>query len=79
VIEGFAAIEARLAREPETGRFCHGDAPSLADCCLVPQVANARRFEVPLEPYPTIRRIDEAARSLPAFAAAAPEAQADAA
>ncbi|MGD9537301.1 MAG: maleylacetoacetate isomerase [Alphaproteobacteria bacterium] len=74
---GFEAIETMLAGDPRTGRFCHGDAPGLADCCLVPQVANARRFKLPLDAYPTILRIDEAARALPAFAAAAPEAQAD--
>jgi maleylacetoacetate isomerase/maleylpyruvate isomerase len=77
VAVGFAALEHTLAGDPRTGRFCHGDAPGLADCCLVPQVANARRFKLPLEAYPTIVRIDEAARALPAFAAAAPEAQAD--
>ena len=76
---GFEALETRLARERETGRFCHGDAPTLADVCLVPQVANARRFSVDLAPYPTIVRIDAACQSIAAFAAAAPERQPDAA
>jgi maleylacetoacetate isomerase len=75
---GLGALEARLAEEAETGRFCHGDAPGLADLCLVPQLGNARRFGVDLAPWPTILRIEAACRALPAFAAAAPEAQPDA-
>ncbi|HRG16866.1 MAG TPA: maleylacetoacetate isomerase, partial [Pseudomonadota bacterium] len=55
-----------------------GDLPSIADCCLVPQVYNARRFEVDLTPYPTIRRINDRCLSLPAFDLARPEKQADA-
>jgi maleylacetoacetate isomerase len=75
---GFEALETRLAREAETGRFCHGDAPTLADVCLVPQLANARRFDIDVSPYPTLTRIEAACRALPAFAAAAPERQPDA-
>ncbi|MFN8722845.1 MAG: maleylacetoacetate isomerase [Rhodospirillales bacterium] len=75
--EGFAAIEAML-REGPAGAFCHGDAPTLADVCLVPQVANAHRVTTDLSPYPIIRRIDETCRGLPAFAAAAPGNQPDA-
>jgi maleylpyruvate isomerase len=75
---GFEALETRLAREAETGHFCHGDAPTLADICLVPQLANARRFDVDLAPYPTLTRIEAACQALPAFAAAAPERQPDA-
>jgi maleylpyruvate isomerase len=78
VSEGFEAIEARLARESETGTFCHGETPTLADICLVPQVGNARRFEVDLAPYPTIRRIAEACDALPEFADARPDCQPDA-
>lgn len=74
---GFDAIEAIL-RGPDTGKFCHGDTPTMADVFLVPQVFNARRFKVPMDAYPTIMRVDEAARALPAFAAAAPEKQQDA-
>lgn len=82
---GMAALEARLAGEKETGRFCHGDAPTLADCCLVPQLYNARRFHqvfntapFDLAPYPTVTRIEQACLALPAFQAAAPERQPDA-
>lgn len=75
---GFKAIEAVLADEGHAGEFCEGNAPTLADCCLVPQVYNARRFGVPLDAYPTIVRIDEACRALDAFRRAAPEAQPDA-
>lgn len=78
VIEGLRALEARLASEPETGRYCHGDMPGFADCFLVPQLYNARRFGCDLEPYPTIVRIDAACSGLEAFKAAAAEAQPDA-
>ncbi len=75
---GFATIEHLLATSETTGEFCHGDVPTLADVCLVPQVYNARRFNVDMTPYPKIVRIDENCRALEAFAAAAPEAQGDA-
>jgi len=69
---GFEALERSLARDAAGGRFCHGDTPTLADVCLVPQVFNARRFAVALEPYPRIAAIDAACRELPAFQSAAP-------
>ena len=78
IAEGFTALEAMLAAEPRTGRFCHGDQPTLADVCLVPQVANAERLDCDLTPYPTITRLAATARALPAFADAAPERQPDA-
>ena len=78
VVEGFTALETMLADNPSTGRFCHGDTPTLADACLVPQVFNARRFEVDMQPFPTIARIDTECLKLEAFAAAAPGSQADA-
>ena len=78
VITGFTALEKRLAAEPWTGRFCHGDAPGFADISLVPQVANAKRFKVDLVRFPTIRRIDDECRKLEAFQKAAPENQPDA-
>jgi maleylpyruvate isomerase len=78
---GLAAIEARLVSGPGaelTGRFCHGDHPTLADCCLVPQVFNARRFGCDLKHVPTVVRIDAECRNLAPFADAAPEKQPDA-
>lgn len=76
---GFDAMERMLVESVETGRFCHGDTPTLADCCLVPQLFNARRFNVDLTSYPTLVRIEEACLALEAFDAARPENQADAA
>jgi maleylacetoacetate isomerase len=78
VTMGFTPLETRLAQEAGTGRFCHGDTPGFADCVLVPQVANARRFKVDLEAFPTIQRIDAACRELEPFKQAAPESQPDA-
>ena len=75
---GFEALEKALARDRARGRFCHGDAPTLADVCLVPQMANARRFDIDLSPYPTLMRIESACLALPAFADAAPARQPDA-
>ena len=75
---GFEALEKQLARESATGRHCHGDTPTLADVCLVPQLANARRFDIDLSPYPTLTRIEAACNALPAFASAAPSKQPDA-
>lgn len=75
---GFTAMEAQLAAESASGNFCHGDAPTLADVFLVPQVANARRFDLDLSVFPTLLRIDAKCRELPAFIAAAPQNQADA-
>ena len=75
---GLAAVEARVAGNPATGRFCHGEYPTLADCCLVPQVFNARRFGCRLDHVPTVVRIDAECRTLPPFVAAAPENQPDA-
>ena len=72
VESGLTAVEARLAASGETGRFCHGDQPGLADCVLVPQIHNARRFDCRLDHLPTVMRIHEACMALPAFAETQP-------
>jgi maleylacetoacetate isomerase len=78
VKDGFSAMEKMLAGNPATGKCCHGDQPSLADICLVPQVFNARRFEVDMPAFPTIQRIEAHCLNLKPFADAAPGKQADA-
>jgi maleylacetoacetate isomerase len=75
---GLEALESAVARDPRTGRFCHGDSPTLADVCLVPQLANGRRVDMDLSPYPTLLRIEAECQALPAFADAAPMRQPDA-
>jgi maleylpyruvate isomerase len=74
--EGLAACETLIADQP--GPFCFGAAPTLADVCLVPQLANARRFGVRVEDFPRLLAAETAARPLQAFADAAPERQIDA-
>ena len=74
---GFGALERLLADDPRTASFCHGDTPGLADIALVPQVYNAHRYPLDLDPYPTIMRIYQACRTLDAFAAADPDRQPD--
>jgi len=74
VTEGFKAIEAMIAPGP----YAFGAQPTLADCCLVPQVFNARRFNTPLEAFPKIVAVDAACLKLPAFDRARPENQPDA-
>jgi maleylacetoacetate isomerase len=75
---GFAALEKIVANAPDTGRFVHGDTPTLADICLIPQMANARGAKMDLTPYPTLKRIEKAAYELEAFNAALPANQPDA-
>ncbi|MDR7194168.1 maleylacetoacetate isomerase [Luteimonas terrae] len=77
VRDGLEAFEA-LLQQHGAGDFCIGNAPTIADCALVPQLYNARRFGIDLAPYPLIRRIESVCAALPAFDAAAPERQADA-
>lgn len=74
VIEGFKAIEAMIAPSP----YACGSQVSLADVCLVPQVFNARRLKVPLDPFPKIVAVETACLKLPAFDKARPENQPDA-
>jgi maleylpyruvate isomerase len=74
--EGFTALEALVGRYG--GLYAFGDAPGMADCCLVPQVYSARRFNVDLSAFPAIEAVDGRAKSLAAFAAAHPDRQPDA-
>ncbi len=76
---GFDALETMLAADPGRGKFCFGDAPTLADVYLIPQVESARRFKVDLSGYPLICAVDQACCALDAFKNAAPAMQPDAA
>ncbi|WP_248558654.1 maleylacetoacetate isomerase [Paraburkholderia terrae] len=75
---GFSSLESRLSSEHRVGDFVFGSTPTIADLCLVPQVWNARRFEIPLNRYPTIMRLAANAMALNAFAQAEPSKQPDA-
>jgi maleylacetoacetate isomerase len=75
---GFSSLEARLKAEQRVGKFVFGNAPTIADLCLVPQVWNARRFEIPLNQYPNIARLSSNAMELEAFQLAEPASQPDA-
>jgi maleylpyruvate isomerase len=77
IAEGLAALEVAVG-DGQAGRFCHGDEPGLADCYLVPQLYNARRFGVETAGLPTLLRIEAACAALPAFQAAHPDRQPDA-
>ncbi|WP_218164826.1 maleylacetoacetate isomerase [Pseudoduganella namucuonensis] len=74
---GLAALEADLRRDPQRGRYCVGDTPTMADCCLVPQLFAARRFGMDLAPFPTLLAIEAACLELPAFQLAHPSRQPD--
>jgi len=75
---GFAAMESLLAEHPESGSFCHGDSPTIADICLVPPVASAKSFGGDLSQYKRVMRIHDHVMAMPAFADAAPSKQPDA-
>jgi len=75
--KGLSALERLLFRDPNTGIFCHGDSPTLADICLVPQIYTAVRFGCDLSDFPTIERIHAQCMTHPSFQAAAPENQPD--
>jgi maleylpyruvate isomerase len=72
--DGFDALEQLIGGDT----FCFGDAPTLADCCLAPQVFSAQRFKIDLDRWPKIRAVAQSCEAMPAFAAARPEAQPDA-
>jgi maleylacetoacetate isomerase len=77
IADGFQKLEAELARGA-TGRFCHGDVPTMADCCLVPQVFNAQRYQCDAAPYPNVMRVFAECMKLDAFDRAQPAKQPDA-
>ncbi len=78
--EGFNALEKMLNQQtPHTSPFCCGDEVTFADVCLIPQLYNAKRFDFPLDAFPTLQRIDDHCNTLPAFQAAHPDNQPDAA
>ncbi|MDH4190084.1 MAG: maleylacetoacetate isomerase [Betaproteobacteria bacterium] len=77
IAEGLAKLEQELSTE-QTGRFAHGDSPTVADCCLVPQIFNARRYDCDTSPYPITMRVFDTCMGLEAFARAQPSKQPDA-
>jgi maleylacetoacetate isomerase/maleylpyruvate isomerase len=78
IATGLETLETLLERHPDSGPFCHGDRPGLADLCLVPQIYNAERYDCPLADYPLAMAINARCLDLPAFQLAVPERQADA-
>jgi maleylacetoacetate isomerase len=76
--QGLSALELTLANDSRAGKFCYGDMPTLADCCLIPQIANAQRLNCDLSNMPTIMRINAECLKLEAFASASPARQPDA-
>jgi maleylpyruvate isomerase len=78
VRNGFDVLESMLAGDPRTGKFAYGETPTMADLALIPQVFNAQRFKIDMQPYPTIQRIYDEAMRHDAFVRAAPEQQPDA-
>jgi len=78
VADGLAKFEAELGQARPRGRFCHGDAPGLAECCLVPQIFNAQRYDCDLAPYPRTIRVFDACMALESFDRAQPAKQPDA-
>ena len=78
IADGLAKLEAQLAGTQGTGRYCHGDAPTLADCCVVPQIFNAQRYQCDTTPYPETMRVFAECMKLNAFDRAQPAKQPDA-
>jgi len=77
IADGLSKLEGEL-KSPGTGRYCHGDTPTMADCCLVPQIFNAKRYQSDLSPYPTVMRVFDECMRLDAFDLAQPAKQPDA-
>lgn len=75
---GLEVVERQIAGHPATGRFCHGDMPTMADCVLVPQIFNAQRFRCRLDHVPAVMRVYEACMQLDAFSRTQPSACPDA-
>ena len=78
IADGLGKLESDLARGKAIGKFAHGDSPTMADCCLVPQVFNAKRYESDLGAYPTVMRVFDTCMKLEAFDRAQPSKQPDA-
>ena len=78
IADGLAKLEAELAGDAVKGKFCHGDTPGMADCCLVPQIFNARRYACDLAPYSSVMRVFDACMKIEAFDRAQPSKQPDA-
>jgi maleylacetoacetate isomerase len=78
IADGLSKLEGELSGGAAGTRFCHGDRPSMADCCLVPQIFNARRYQCDLAPYPRVMRVFEACMGIDAFDRAEPSKQPDA-
>jgi maleylacetoacetate isomerase len=78
IADGLTRLEGDMAAKPGTGEFCHGNTPGMADCCLVPQIFNAKRYDCDLTPYPTVMRVFQACMKLEAFDRAQPAKQPDA-
>lgn len=78
VDECFSALETQMSNNPATGKFCHGDSPTIADICIAAQIISNERFGVDLAPYPTISRIYDNCMALQAFEKALPKNQPDA-
>jgi len=78
LVGGLTVLEKHIARDPSAGPLCHGYLPTIADCCLVPQVFNAQRHGIDISAFPNIARINAACVDMPAFVAAHPSNQPDA-